>query len=132
MVAQQSRQAGYVALITVLIVGAVALAIGISMLGIGSDLQRTELLEQESHEARNLAGACAQEAVQTIHDNIAYAGTTNLSLGQGNCSYTVTVVTGTTRTVTVTGTVGNVVRKVQGSVTIGSSSISVTSWQEVS
>ena len=126
------RQAGYVALITVLVVGAVALAIGVALLSIGADSQRSALVEEKSKQARNLAAACGEEALQTIHDNIAFAGTNNLSLGQGGCSYTVAVVTGTTRTVVVSATVGNVVRKIQISATIGSSSISVTSWQEVS
>ncbi len=126
------RQAGYVALITVLIVGAVALAVGVALLNIGADSQRSALIEQQSKQARNLAAACGEEALQTIHDNIALSGTNNLSLGQGNCTYTVSIITGTTRTITASGTVGSVVRKAQVSVTIGTSSISITSWQEVS
>ncbi|HSX33341.1 MAG TPA: hypothetical protein VLF91_03330 [Candidatus Saccharimonadales bacterium] len=126
-----TEQSGYVALLTVLIVGAAALAIGISTLAIGSDSQISTLVELQSKAARNLSAACAEEALQVVHDNIAYAGTGNLSMGLGSCSYTVTVNTGTTRTITTTGTVDNVVRKNQVGVTIGSSSISVTSWQEV-
>lgn len=126
------EQRGYVALMAVLIIGAVALAISLVLLTTGADSQRTSLVAQQSKQARSLAVACAEEALQVVHDNIAYTGTSNLSLGQGSCTYTVTVTAATTRTIVVSGTVGNVVRKIQAYVTIGSSSISVTSWQEVS
>lgn len=127
-----NSQGGYVALIAVLIVGAAALAIGVTTLSVGADSQRTALVEQQSKQARNLASACAQEALQLVHDNIAFAGTNTMTLGQGTCTYSVVVATGTTRTITTTGTVGNVVRKIQASVTINSTSISISSWQEVS
>lgn len=124
-------QQGYVALITVLIIGAAALAICLSLLLTGTDSQRNALTQQQSEQARSLALACANEALQQIHDNIAFSGTNGLTQGQGTCSYTVNVTAGTTRSVATSGTVGSVVRKVQAYVTIGTSSISVTSWQEV-
>ena len=124
-------QRGYIALMAVLVVGAAALAIALALLTTGTDRQRESLNGQQATQARGLANACADEALQVIHDNIAYSGTGNLSLGAGSCTYTVTVNTGTTRTITASGTVGSIVRKVQVSVTIGSSNISITSWAEL-
>lgn len=124
-------QSGYVALLSVLILGAVAASVGIALLVSGTDSQRASLVEQRSKQARSLAVACAQEALQVVHDTTTYTGTNNLTLGQGSCTYTVTDTGGSNRTITASGTVGNVVKKVQVYVTIGSSSISVTSWQEV-
>jgi hypothetical protein len=124
-------EAGYIALITVLVVGAAAAAIALALLLGGTDSQRSTLIEQQSAQARSLANACAEEAMQQIHDNIAYAGSNTLTLGQGGCTYSVTMQTGITRSITVSGTVGNVVRKIQAYATIGSTSISITSWQEV-
>jgi hypothetical protein len=124
-------QSGYTAFIAVLIVGAAAVSIGLTLLLAGTDSQRSTLTEQRSKQARALAIACAQEALQQIHDNIAYASNGNLSLGQGSCTYAVTVSTPTTRTISVDGTVSGVVRNLQASVTIGSTTISVTSWQEI-
>ena len=132
MVSVEGRESGYVALLTVLIVGAAAAAIALVLLTSGADSQRAALVEQQSKQARALAVACGEEALQQIHDNIAYSGTNSLSLGQGNCTYIVTVSSGTARTLAATGVVGNVVRKVQINVTINASSISITSWQEVS
>lgn len=125
-------QNGYVALIAVLIVGAVTLAVGTALLITGADSQCYTLVVQQSVQARNLSNACVEEALQQIHDNTAFTGTNNLSLGQGSCSYTVANTGGNTRTITTTATVGTVYRKNQVYVTIGASSISVTSWQEVS
>ena len=132
MRAKNGSQAGYVALIAVLIVGAASLAIGVAMLSTGTDSQRAVLVSQQSIQARSLASSCADEALQQMHDNTSFTGTNNLSIGVGSCTYTVTNLGGASRQVDVSGTVGGVVRKAQVYVTIGASSISVTSWQEVS
>jgi len=126
------NESGYIALLTVLIVGAAATAISLTLLTTGTDSQRSGLVEQKSKQARGLAIACAKEALQQIHDNTTFSGTNTLTLGQGSCDYAVAVTSGTTRTVSVSGTVNGVVKKILVYVTIGTSSISVTSWQEVS
>ena len=125
------HESGYVALLAVLVVGAVATSIALVLLVSGTDSQRSTLVEQQSKQARALAVACTQEALQRIHDATAFSGTNTLALGQGNCTYTVIYTAAATRSVAVTGTVGNVVKKIQAYVTINTSSISITSWQEV-
>lgn len=126
------RQDGYVALLSVLVVGAVATAIGVTLLVLGADSQRETLVTQQSVQARGLADACIEEALQQLHDNTSFTGTNNLTLATGSCTYTVASTGPSTRTVTTTATVGNVVRKAAVYVTMSSSSISITSWQEVS
>ena len=125
------NQNGYVALLSVLIVGAIATTVGVTLLLTGTDSQRETLVTQQSAQARSLVDACAEEALQQLHDNTAFTGTNGLTLSQGTCSYTVTSTGASTRTITANSTVGNVVRKVAVYVTISSSSISITSWQEV-
>jgi hypothetical protein len=127
----KTNDSGYIALLAVLIVGAAATAIALVLLASGADSQRSMLVEQRSKQARALAVACSQEALQQIHDNIAFSGVNTLTQGQGTCTYTVAIPTPTTRTATVSGTVGNVVKKIQVYATIGTSNISITSWQEV-
>lgn len=129
-IAKPRWQSGYVALMAVLIVGAASLAISTALLSAGTDSQRRALVVQQSVLARNMAAACAEDALETIHDNTSYTGTTNVTLGT-NCSYTVTNLGGSSRRIDASGSAGNVVRRVQVHVTIGASSISVTSWQEV-
>lgn len=121
---------GYVALLAVLIVGAVSSAIGLTLLMTGVDSQRGAYVTQRSLQARGLASTCAEEALQVVHDDTSYTGTGNLNLGQGSCSYTVTNTGGANRTITASATVNTVVRRVSLSITIGST-ITVTSWQEV-
>lgn len=123
---------GYIALLAVLILGAVATAIATTLLLTGADAQRSNLIIQRTIQARQLANGCVEEALQKLHDSSAYTGADSLSLDGNTCSYTVANTGGSNRTINVTSTVGNVVRKVTTYVTIGSSSISVTSWQEVS
>ena len=126
------KQDGYVALLSVLVVGAVATAIGVTLLVLGADSQRETLVTQQSVQARGLADACVEEALQQLHDSASFTGTDTLTLATGSCTYTVAPTGPSTHTVTATATVGNVVRKVAVYVTMSSSSISVTSWQEVS
>lgn len=131
MVAKRT-QGGYVALMAVLIIGAVATAIGLTLLSTGTDSVRLGLTEQQSKQARALALACAEEAMQQIHDNVAFTATnTSVSLGQGSCTYSVGVSGTTLRTVSATGTVGAVIRKIQASVTVGASTITAPNWKDV-
>ena len=125
-------EAGYIALLSVLIMGAAATAIALTLLATGTDAQRSGLVSQQSMRARWLANACTEEALQQIHDVTAYTGTNNLILNTGSCSYTVTSTGSATRIINATANLNSVVRKVTVYVTIGSSSISITSWQEVS
>jgi type II secretory pathway component PulK len=125
------NESGYVALLTVLMTGAIATAIALALLVSGVDSQRSALIGQQSKQARALAVACAEEALQQVHDNIAFAGTNTLNLGQGGCTYIVLVTAPTTRSIAVTANVGNVARKIQTYATIGVSNISITSWQDV-
>lgn len=125
-------QAGYVALITVLIVGAAATAIATTLLVTGTDSSREVLAVQQSVQARSVTNACADEALLVMHDNTAYTGTSSFTVGSYSCSYTVTSTGSTTRTIDTTATINNVTRKTKIYVTIAATSLSITSWQEVS
>lgn len=123
------RSDGYVALLAVLIVGAASLTIATTLLLTGTDSQRYTLIFQQSAQARVAADACVEEALQQMHDNTSYTGTAGLSFSPGSCSYTVTNTGGNNRTINASGTVGNTIRKLQVTATIGSS-IAIVSWQE--
>lgn len=127
-----SRQSGYVALLAVLIIGAAATAIGVALLATGADSQRSVLVVQQSRQARALAVACAEEASQIVHDNIAFSGTNSLAQGQGNCTYIVGQPTATTRILSATGTVGTVTRKLTATATINASTITLSAWKDAS
>jgi len=123
-------QGGYVALLAVLIVGAAATIIGVMLLFTGFDSQRSTLTRQQATQARGIASACAEDVLQRMHDNTALSGSGNATIGIGSCIYTVTISGTSTRMIDVSASVGDVVKKLKVYVTIASSSISVTSWQE--
>lgn len=121
---------GYIALLTVLIVGAASLAIALSVLLRGSESRKMAQAEQLSIQSRKLADACAEEALQQIHDSTSFTGTNNLTFSTGTCSYTVTNTGGSNRSITSSGNANGVVRKDAISATIGAVTISIVSWQE--
>ena len=122
---------GYVALITVLISGAIGVAIATSLLLLGLGSSRTSFALEQSNQAKALANACSEEALQQIRDSTPFTGTGSLTLGQGTCGYTVANDGGEIRTVTASGTVGTVVRKIKIIVNTINPAINLTSWQEV-
>lgn len=123
---------GFITLISVLIVSAIGIAItlSITLLGIGSS--RTSFALEQSNQAKALANACAEEALEQIRESTQFTGQGNLALGQGTCQYNVTSQGGLQRTVDALGTVGTIVRKVKIVINKMSPFIAVTSWQEVS
>lgn len=121
---------GYVTLISVLIVGAVGTSIVLSLLLLGSASSRTTFTYEQSLQAKNLADACAEDALEQIRTSTAFTGSGNLTIGQGSCTYLVTSGGGENRTITASGTVGSVIRKVTISITDIDPSIVVNSWQE--
>jgi len=125
------NEKGVLTLMSVLIVGAIGLSVGVSLLLLGLANSRTNLALQQSNQAKVLADACAEEALQQIRDLGSYVGSGVLTLGQGTCIYTVTNTGGTTRKITASATVGSVVRKNQITISAISPSVIISSWQEV-
>lgn len=122
---------GYVALISVLIIGAIGLTISISILLFGLDFSRTAFVEQQYAQARNLADACAEEGLQQVRDDTAFTGTAGLTLGDGSCTYTVTNTGGENRTIDAEGSVGTTVSREVVTIDAISPQINVVSWQYV-
>lgn len=125
-------RAGFITLISVLVVSAVGVAITLSLILLGVGSSRTSFAGEQSYQAKALANACGEEALQQIKDSNPFTGTGSLTLGQGTCSYTVTSQGGQNRTIIATGTVGTILRKVKIIINNISPSITVTSWQELS
>jgi len=126
------KQKGYVALITVLVTGAVGVAVAVSVILLGLGSSRSSFAIEQSNQAKALVNACAEEALQQIRDSIPFEGTGNLTLGQGSCNYTVEKLTAQNRTITASGTAGTtIIRKVSITLDKITPNINITSWQEV-
>ncbi len=126
-----SRQPAFVSMISVLILGAVGLSISIYIILFSLSSSKNSLSLSQSTQARTLATACAESALEQIRENTSYTGTTNLTLSSGTCSYIVTNTGGETRTITVTATVSSVVRRLSLTVTAINPIITTGSWQEI-
>ena len=124
------KQNGFITLTSVLVVGAVGVAIATSLILLGLGSSRTSFAVEQSNQAKGLANACAEEALQQIRDSTPFTGSGNLTLGQGICTYTVTNQGGQNRTITSSGTVGSIIRKVKIIIDKISPTIQVVSWQE--
>ncbi|QQR77651.1 MAG: hypothetical protein IPJ67_00675 [Candidatus Moraniibacteriota bacterium] len=126
------NQSGYVTLLSVLVVGAVGVAVSTSLLLLGLGISRTGFSFQQLYQAKALSSACTEEALQKVRNDTLFFGSGSLSLGQGNCDYTVTNQGGQNRLVTVTGTVGTIVRRTKVILSTINPKITITSWQEIS
>lgn len=122
---------GYITLMSVLVVGVVGVAIALSLILLGIAASRTGFAIEQSYQAKALAHACAEEALQQIRNSVSYTGSGNVVLGQGSCSYTVTSQGGENRIVVTTATVDSMVRKVEIIIDAIQPTIQIVSWQEV-
>ncbi len=127
-----NNEKGFVTMFAVLVFGAVAIAIASSVLLIGLGSSKTGFIIEESSKAKSLANLCAESALQEIRNSTAFVGTNTISIGPDSCTYDVVDNGAENRTITSTGTVGTVVRKILITIDQINPSINVTSWQEVS
>lgn len=125
------NQRGFITLISVLVVGAVGVTMVLSLIMLGLGSSRTSFAVEQSNQAKSLANACAEEALQQIRDATPFTGSENLALGQGTCSYAVASQGGQNRIITASGTVGTIIRKVKIIINKINPAIQVVSWQEV-
>ena len=132
MVQQPSAKKGYITLLMVIIVGAIGVATGVSLLLLGVGSSRASLSLDKSNQAKALANACAEQALDQIRTSPAFSGSASLTLGQGACSYTVTNLGGENRLINASGAVDEVLRKVKINLNQITPKINLTSWQEVS
>ena len=122
---------GFTTLVAVLIVGAIASSVAISLILLGIGTTKNSLAIQQSFQAKALADACGEYALQQIRNSTPYSGSGGLTLGQGTCNFTVSNTGGSNRTITAYGTIGTIVRKVKITITQINPRIIVATWQEV-
>lgn len=122
---------GFVALISVIIVGSIILSIAVFMIMINLNASQNSLVIKKSDQARALAGTCSELALQQIIDDNNFSGLVELSLLEGSCSYDVIVLAGENRTVNSSGQVGRIIRKEKIIIDQINPSINIVSWQEV-
>ena len=123
---------GYVAILSVLLVGAVAVGIGFSLFLLGVNNAKSTQTVKYTSIARGLATACADEALANIATQSAFTGTKNPAIvtSVGTCGYTIKTGTGEIRGVYATGSASTIVRRITISIGAISPKITISSWQE--
>lgn len=122
---------GYVTLLAVLVVSALAVSIALSFSGWAISAIKSGETSYASQKSKAITQACAEQALLDIKNTPAKVGTYNLSLDAGTCSYTLINNGGNNRTLQITGLFKNVTRKVLITLNQISPKINLTSWQEV-
>ncbi len=122
---------GYIALLSVLIIGAIGTAIMLSVLLSGVTASRTDFALQQAGSAKVAASSCGEEALQKILETGTTTGSGNLTIASGTCSYTITSQNGQNITVNATGQVGTILSKVKIVIATTTPSIILSSWKEV-
>ena len=129
---QEKRTDGFVALVSVIILGAIAVVIVISLLLFGiSSVQNGEASE-DSAQARYMADACAEYALEQLREDPSYAGEEQLETGSGSCEVLPTeVLSEGVVIIESIGRSGDAVRKVRIATNHVRPSVSVSIWEEV-
>lgn len=121
---------GAAALLMIIIIGVASLIMATSASRLGLGELEMGYDEGKGSAALSLADGCAEEALERLRKNSAYAGGT-LSVGAGSCMMSVSG-SGSSRIIDSSATIGSYTKKIELQITINSSVISITSWSEVS
>ncbi|HNX10943.1 MAG TPA: hypothetical protein PKI61_02280 [bacterium] len=121
----------YILLLSVIILGAVSLAVALTLLLLSISTGRSSSSLEQGTKARYLANACAEEGLQQIRVLKTYTGTTNLVYADGTCFYTVINTGGNTRQIQAAGTVNNHIQRMIINLNGLTPVLTVVSWQEV-
>jgi hypothetical protein len=122
-------------MITVLVLMAFMLAIGITVAAVGQDEIVLSGVFQDGEQAFAIADACVEEGIERFKVNGAYTGST-FALDGGTCIITVTDLGGNRRLVRGQGNYANAIRIIDADVTLkfnlagNAKKVTINSWLE--
>lgn len=119
----------FVALITVLVIGAIGLSIGLFLIVSAIDIVEQGFFENKSLETFAGADGCMEHALNSLNLDSSYAAE-SITVGNVSCDITVTG-SGTTRTIVASATLDSTYTTViQVEVTITPKPMEITDWME--
>ena len=121
-------QAGYAAVVTVVIIGAVLLAVGLSVTIMAINETQQALGEKNKEVSLGMVESCVDDALVRLNKTNTIPGT--ITLPTGSCNVTINSQVGNDWTFTVSGSVGGHKKNIQVSAT-RTSTVTVTSWLEI-
>jgi len=123
----KTNSGGFIALITVLIIFAIALLIGLSVSLLSISEAQMGLKKFQSSQASYLANLCAEEALMKLKENINYSGNESIEI-EGGCQ--ILPIEGKWIVKTISN-FQNQVKKIKIVVSQVNPKMIISSWQEV-
>lgn len=122
------KQHGYIALVTVLVVGAVMLSVGMAVVLNSINSGQGALSEIKKEAGIGFVESCVEDALMRINRDNALPGT--IALPEGSCTVTINSQVGSDWDFTVSGVLSGYKKEVR--VTANrASTVVVNSWQEI-
>jgi hypothetical protein len=122
---------GFVILVGIIVIGAIGLAVSLILSAIGTAAVSDSQVINDYRQAKNLAEACVEEALQQISDSVPFAGSGTQIVGGEVCNYSVVNLGGSNREVTAWATGGLSTARFEVLIDAIRPSINIVSWQEV-
>ncbi len=126
---QSKNEKGYIALISIIIITAVILVIGISINLSGVNEIQMSISENQSQESFSVAEAGISEAMIRLKRDSEYLGG-DLNIGNGSCNIEV-ISGGSNQTITATSIVNDLIRKIETVVELNGNNLTIISWKEI-
>jgi hypothetical protein len=125
-------QRGFIALTTMLVISAVALAVSISISLIGVSRAKNSLDYIKGQKTLKIAEGCAEVALLELRDDVNYLGGSP-TMGDGMCTISISGA-GSDRTIDVEATISEAsvyVRRLQLTIKRTGNSVNIVSWNQI-
>lgn len=119
---------GYIALVTVLVIGAVMLSVGMTVVLNSINTGQGALGEIKKESSIGLAESCAEEGLLKINEDNTLPA--NIILPDGSCTVTINSQSGSDWDFTVAGVLDGYSKKIRVTATRGNTVV-INSWQEI-
>ena len=122
------NQTGYIAITSVLVIAAIVLIIGTSVLLLAVNDIQSALSNKKSDESLDLVESCVEDALLRLNEDNSIPAT--ITLPDGSCSVTINSQVGTLWTFTVSGTFISHAKSIQV-VADRTNTVTVNSWTQL-
>lgn len=122
---------GYIALISTIIVSAIVLSIGLSLIFVNLNASLSGLIVRQSDQARALAKTCSELALYELSQNYNYLESNTYTLDFGQCQYSVLSSGANGRLINSSGVINDIYRKEQVFLNQENSRLNIIYWQDV-
>lgn len=127
-----SNRPGYIFLISVLVVGAIAIATTSSLILLGISAEQSGQAVVYANQARELSETCAERALRSLRADSSYTGNESFTLTGGTCQINTIAGSGNAnRYLCTQGTSGQSVRKLQITIAQVLPTTRIDTWKEV-